>query len=234
MYQDDEMAEVAAPRGRRTGVLAVTAVVVVVLVAAGIWLALRGGGRPGSPADGGTGQANAAPVASASGAGAPGGTTEPGAGTSTAADGGSTAALPRCHTADLDAHLEPSAGGGAAGSIYVDLGLTNHAAHPCAVYGYPGMTLVDSAHKWLPTTLRRDPGEPTRVTLQPGQTAWAVVHYTHIPADDEGSPCAPAAAGLAVTPPDETTQLTVDSKLDDVCQHGQMSTSPLTATRGTH
>lgn len=230
MYQDDDVTGAAARRGRRTGVLAGVAVVVVLLAAAGIWFALRGSGQHGSPAaDGGTGNAAPAP----SGSGGPGSVTAPDPGSPSAgAPVGSAAALPRCHTTDLDATLEPSPGGGAAGSVYLDLGLTNRSSHPCAVYGYPGMTLVDSTGRWLPTTLRRDPGQPALVPLQPGKTAWAVVRYTHMPADGEPTPCQPAAAGVAVTPPDETSQLTVDRKLDDVCQHGQMSVSPLSATRG--
>ncbi|MGC9666713.1 hypothetical protein ACNTMW_09170 [Planosporangium sp. 12N6] len=40
------------------------------------------------------------------------------------------------------------------------------------------------------------------------------------------------AVGLVVTPPDETTQLTVEAAVDDVCQHGWMSTSPMAAERG--
>jgi hypothetical protein len=145
--------------------------------------------------------------------------------------GGTAAALPRCHTGDLDAGLQPSAGGGAAGSVYLDLGLTNRAAHPCALYGFPGMTLIDSAGRWLPTTVSRESTRPTLVPLAPGRTAWALVHYTHVPADDETVPCQPSAVGLAVTPPDETTQLTVNAKLDDVCQHGWLSTSAVAAQR---
>nr|WP_240948141.1 DUF4232 domain-containing protein [Planosporangium mesophilum] len=127
--------------------------------------------------------------------------------------------------------LDESAGGVAAGSVYLDLGLTNRASHPCRIYGFPGMALVDSSGKWLPTKVSRDQAEPTLITLAPGQTAWATIHYAHVPADDEAFPCQPAAVGLVVTPPDETTQLTVKASVDDVCQHGQIATSPMRTER---
>jgi hypothetical protein len=211
-------------RRRRVLGLAAGAVTVAVLALGGTWLGLhldRSSGRPAAYPSASVDAGTSAPAAGSSPVeGAPAG-------------GGSAAvAPPRCHTGDLDARLQGAAGGGAAGSVYLDLGLTNHSSHRCRVYGFPGMALIDSAGRWLPTTLRRDPTPATLVTLTPGQTAWAVVHYTHLPADDETMPCQPAAVGLVVTPPDETTQLTVNSKLEDVCQHGQLATSAMTAQRG--
>jgi hypothetical protein len=230
----------AERRRRRVRAVVAGAVTVGVLAAGGIWLGLRLGrpsgpptahatAGPSTPAPSGT---VADPAAGPVAAGSQGASAASPAGGGVPVGGGTAAALPRCHTGDLDAGLQPSAGGGAAGSVYLDLGLTNHSSHPCEVYGFPGMTLADSTGRWLPTTLRRDPAQPTFVTLAPGQTAWALVHYTHLPADGESMPCQPAAAGLVVTPPDETAQLTIGMRLDDVCQHGQLATSPMAAQRG--
>jgi hypothetical protein len=220
-------------RRRRAQTLAAGAATVAVLAVGGTWLGLHLGGSSGRPAAYPSASVDApTPTPAPSGSVAPGARPAPGTSAgSPPGEGAPAAALARCHTGDLDARLEASAGGGAAGSVYLDLGLTNHSSHPCGVYGFPGMALVDAAGRWLPTTLRRDSSQVTLVTLARGQTAWAVVHYTHVPADDEKMPCQPAAVGLAVTPPDETTQLSVHLKLDDVCQHGQLATSAMTARR---
>jgi hypothetical protein len=228
----------AAARRRRARAVAASALAIAVIAVGGAWLGSRIGRSAGPPAA--SVSADAAPVTASPadpGAGtAPSRGAAPSAGASTVegvpVDGNSAAAaLPRCHTGDLDARFAEAAGGAAAGSVYLDLGLTNHSSHPCRIYGFPGMSLIDAAGRWLPTTLSRDPVQPALVTLAPGQTAWAMVHYAHVPADDETFPCQPAAAGLVVTPPDETTQLTIDVKLTDVCQHGRMGTAPMAAQR---
>ncbi|MCW2642317.1 MAG: hypothetical protein JWP76_4623 [Dactylosporangium sp.] len=228
-------------RRHRVRALAAGALTVAVLALGGMWLGPHLGRSSGPPAaytTAGVDAPTSAPAPSSAVAPRPGAGPEAGASASSSpgegapGGGGSAAvALPRCHTADLDVRLEASPGGGAAGSVYLDLGLTNHSPHPCGVYGFPGMTLIDSAGRWLPTTLRRDSTLAALVRLAPGQTGWALVHYTHLPADDETMPCQPAAVGLVVTPPDETTQLTVNTRLDDVCQHGQLATSAMRAQR---
>jgi hypothetical protein len=219
-------------RRRRPGpALVAGAAAVAVLALGGTWLGLHrdgwsaagtAGASSGPAVPGGVATPTMGPSESAAG---------PPSGVGVAGGGGSAAALPRCHTGDLGASLQGAAGGGAAGSVYLDLGLTNRSAHPCGLYGFPGMTLIDSAGQWLPTRVGRDSTRPALVTLPPGGTGWALVRYTHVPADDESVPCLPSAAGLAVTPPDETTQLTVNAKLEDVCQHGQLSTSVMAAQR---
>ncbi|HEV7899844.1 MAG TPA: DUF4232 domain-containing protein [Planosporangium sp.] len=237
MNQDDEL----APRFNKFSLTAAAAgaLTAAVLAAGGTWFGLRLAGSSGPPAASiGTDVATSAtPVsavsptsadpgqgAGAAGPGTPAGGNAPAAGASSGQPG-------RCHTGDLDGRIDQSAGGAAAGSVYLDLGLTNHSSRPCRIYGFPGMSLVDSAGRWLPTKLSRDAVGPASIRLAPGQTAWAVIHYAHLPADDETFPCQPAAVGLVVTPPDETTQLSVKAKLDDVCQHGQMGTSPMRTER---
>ncbi len=45
--------------------------------------------------------------------------------------------------------------------------------------------------------------------VRPGQTVWALLHWTVVEADEEewANDCAPDPAALLVIPPDETTQL---------------------------
>lgn len=225
---------------RRVRAAAAGVFTVALLAVGGTWLGVRLAGSAGPPAPVGAGNTASNPSTVAAPApaeavpdtqAAPGGPDTP-AGTGTVkTEAAGPAQPPRCHTGDLAGQIDQSAGGMAAGSVYLDLGLTNRSSHPCRIYGFPGMALVDSSGKWLPTKVRRDQAESRLITLAPGQTAWATIHYAHVPADDEGFPCQPAAVGLVVTPPDETSQLTVRAKLDDVCQHGQIATSPMKTER---
>jgi hypothetical protein len=135
----------------------------------------------------------------------------------------SSAALQRCHTTDLTGHVEGH--GAASGQRYAALGLTNRTSTPCTVYGYPGLQLVESNGTVKPTTVARDAGiPPTRLVVAPGQTVWAQLHWTVVPADDEvANHCAPDPTQLRVIPPDETTQLSMPFDYAAVCQHGHLT-----------
>jgi hypothetical protein len=150
---------------------------------------------------------------------------------STSASSTSASATPirtvdRCHTSDLTGHVEGNGAG--AGQRYAVLGLTNKTATTCAVYGYPGLQLVDAQGSPMPTKARRDePVVPTLVLVKPGQTVWALLHWTVVPAEDEvADHCAPDPAALRVIPPDETTQLSMAFNHGPVCQHGDLSVGP--------
>ncbi len=141
------------------------------------------------------------------------------------------ATVPRCHTVDLTGHVE--GGGAAAGQRYAILALTNRTGTTCRIYGYPGLELVDSHGGTMRTDVRRDTTvAPALVTLVPGRTAWAQLHWGAVPADDEAATnCAPDPAELRVIPPDETTQLTMSFGYGPVCQHGQISVSAFALNR---
>lgn len=135
----------------------------------------------------------------------------------------SAASTTRCHTGGLTGHVEGHGEG--AGQRYAFLGLTNTTRSTCTVYGYPGLQLVGPSGAALPTRAQRDAAQSaTTLTVQPGQTVWATLHWTVVPADDEASTmCAPDPTGLRVIPPDETAQLSMAFGYGPVCQHGTIT-----------
>jgi len=92
---------------------------------------------------------------------------------------------------------------------------------------------VDAHGGVKPTTVRREPAPgPTRLVVAPGQTVWAQLHWTVVPADDEAANhCAPDPAVLRVIPPDETSQLSMAFDDGAVCQHGEVSVTAFGSTR---
>ncbi|WP_371500591.1 DUF4232 domain-containing protein [Kitasatospora sp. NBC_00374] len=109
----------------------------------------------------------------------------------------------RCHTADLraDVQLQPDHPGSAM------LLLVNKGTRTCTVYGYAGLggLLADNSPVVLATTRVPQPGPPTQVTLKPGTTAFAGLAWASCSKSD---PECKVLAGLSLTPPDETTQVT--------------------------
>jgi hypothetical protein len=137
----------------------------------------------------------------------------------------------RCHTAQLRGQAEVSQEGGA-GQRYALLGLTNTGA-ACRMFGYPGMAARDANQRNMPTDVQREPSPAlTTFVLDPGATAWSRLHWTVVPAADEpGNQCQPDTESLWVTPPDETSQVSVPARLGPVCQHNQLFVSAMAPNR---
>ncbi|MER7081195.1 Protein of unknown function [Saccharopolyspora kobensis] len=129
----------------------------------------------------------------------------------------------RCHTSMLTGSLQnPDAG---AGQRYAELTLTNSSGETCTLYGYGGMQLVDASGRPLPTDAKRTPNPgPSMITLSPGESASATLHWTAVPHEGEPTdgPCAPTAASLQVIPPDETDPLPVTWNGGPVCGFGKI------------
>lgn len=111
-----------------------------------------------------------------------------------------------CQSNDLIAATHV-AGGGAAGSVYMSLRLTNIGTSTCLVSGYPGVSLTmgpDGSPIGAPAV--RDRESPvTQVVLSPGQTGAAVLRYTHA-ANYLG--CTQThASGYRIYPPENTASL---------------------------
>jgi hypothetical protein len=180
-----------------------------------------GTGTPGvpEPSDTETGPATTGPATTGPTTTAPTGDTTPAA----------AAGAPRCHTAGL--RLSAGPGGAAAGGVYHALGFTNVSGHTCRMYGFPGMAPVDAHGTWITDVrTRREALTPKLITLKPGATAWAMAHWGVADGTYHGAACDPGAAGLVVTPPDETTQLRLLMSVT-VCGNGEIWTGPVTDQR---
>ncbi|MFE0675634.1 DUF4232 domain-containing protein [Streptomyces sp. NPDC058867] len=129
----------------------------------------------------------------------------------------------RCRTAELRAEVGGVDPG--AGQRNFPIVLTNASARTCAVYGYPGAAFVDSDGDRLGTDPVRSPDTPTRVTLEPGDSAWAGLSYSS-PEVSGARTARPAA--LLVTPPDEREPIEVAWKGGAVPVSGTASSVRLT------
>jgi len=144
-----------------------------------------------------------------------------------------TAPLPRCHTSHLSVVFVDA--DAAAGHIADRFHLTNTSAAPCQLYGFVGAQMLDATGQPLPTQVRRNGGffanqpGPADVPLMPGQSAEFLMMWGDVPVGDE-SRC-PAAAQVAITPPDETSFLLLD--LDQFalapCNGGTIDVTPVGA-----
>jgi hypothetical protein len=110
----------------------------------------------------------------------------------------------RCRTPELKADLEYQSiiGSGVVASMLM---LTNKSSRTCTVYGWAGLGLQDAAGQSIPaTTVRKAyPGAATKIVLKPGRTAFFGMKWT-------AGPQCTLAGGMVLTPPNETTQLTVN------------------------
>ena len=112
----------------------------------------------------------------------------------------------RCKAAGLTAATDAS-GGGAAGSVYMKLNLTNTGSEPCILQGFAGVSLAaDGAGAPIGAPATRDESTaPADVLLAPGQTGSAVLRYTQA---GNYSDCAMVdAAGYRIYPPEDTESL---------------------------
>lgn len=132
----------------------------------------------------------------------------PGASASTSA--GSTG-VPRCATSALTGAVDLTASGGAAGSTFYPLDLTNTSARTCSLEGYPGVSFVTGpAGTQIGDPARRNPvAAPGIVTLDAGQVAHATLQVAAA-GNYDPTQCMPVMAHyLRIYPPGETTALVV-------------------------
>ncbi|MEU8178951.1 DUF4232 domain-containing protein [Microbispora hainanensis] len=132
------------------------------------------------------------------------------------------AAPARCRTTGLRARVGRQDAG--AGNRYAPLVLTNTSGKTCWVYGFVGLVLIDGRGDVLRTRTRRESVTPHRVTLRPGASAHARLHWTVVPSGHE-TRC-PASARLMIIPPDEVAHLEVPFKAT-VCDDGRIDARPM-------
>jgi hypothetical protein len=111
-----------------------------------------------------------------------------------------------CKAANLTVSQD-STGGGAAGSVYSQLILTNSGAEACLLRGFPGVSLTADANgEPLGAPARQDATSPVAdVMLAPGQAGAADLRYTQ--AGNYPDCTTAQAAGYRVYPPEETASL---------------------------
>lgn len=150
----------------------------------------------------------------------PGGASSAGAGAKTSAKPGAPAgtakptadASSRCHTGDVtvEVQLQPTSILPNSAMVMV----TNKSSRTCTVYGYLGYggLRADNSAMVLKTSRVAYPGAPMASTLKPGNSAFAGLKWASC---DKADPNCNVLAGLTVTPPDETTQVTASVLGDD-------------------
>ncbi|MHA7180064.1 DUF4232 domain-containing protein [Arthrobacter sp. MDB2-24] len=111
-----------------------------------------------------------------------------------------------CSAAQLAGAIQDQPGGGAAGSVYRTLVLTNASDQECVVDGYPGVSFVDAAGIQIGAAADRDGSATAPVTLAPGGSVTTTLRQTN--AQNYGPDCGiTPAAGLRIYPPGATDSL---------------------------
>jgi hypothetical protein len=88
-----------------------------------------------------------------------------------------TTAVHRCYQSELRAWLGVP-GGGAAGSTYYELELSNISGQTCALYGYPGVSALTSGNQDGSAADRSTSHPKTLVLLAPGATSHVILQVT--------------------------------------------------------
>ncbi len=111
-----------------------------------------------------------------------------------------------CKAASLTPSVD-STGGGAAGSLYMKLILTNSGTESCVLKGFPGVSLTAGpTADPIGAAASRDDAQPvTDVVLAPGKAGFAQLRYTQ--AGNYPDCTQVAAAGFRVYPPEDTASV---------------------------
>lgn len=114
----------------------------------------------------------------------------------------------RCHTPDLTVTINETRGGGAAGHHGETLTFTNVSAQSCTLQGYPTVAFVTGDDGTQVGADFAPEGDPTKVTLKPGDSARSDLLLP----DPGAAKCkATETRGFRILPPDETAAIFVSS-----------------------
>ena len=118
-----------------------------------------------------------------------------------------------CKAAGLTGSID-STGGGAAGSVYMTLILTNSGTAPCLLKGFAGVSLTADANGApIGAAAARDESSAAAdVLLAPGQAGAATLRYSQA-ANHPDCTMAPAA-GFRIYPPEDTASLFIAQPRD--------------------
>ncbi|MER6947200.1 DUF4232 domain-containing protein [Nonomuraea sp. NPDC000554] len=129
----------------------------------------------------------------------------------------------RCTASRLQVRLDRVDPG--AGNRYAPLVFTNRSGASCTLYGHPGLVMIDGKGDALRTRVRRGTEAERELTLKPGASARATLHWTVVETGAEKT--CPTATRLLVIPPDERSYLTIGFPAGRVCDDGRLDVTPL-------
>jgi hypothetical protein len=112
-----------------------------------------------------------------------------------------SAAVAQCTNGNTQAWFA-DAGNGTAGAIFYPIEFTNLGSKSCTLYGYPGVSAVNSKGKQLGPAARRLTLAHHTITIKPGQTVSAMLGILP-PGFRPGCKTA-TTAGFRIYPPNET------------------------------
>jgi hypothetical protein len=96
----------------------------------------------------------------------------------------------------------------------VQLAFKNLSVLPCFLYGYPGASMVSADDTQIGVPATRVPPGPSRVRIDPGQSAYALLDFV-----DPGALNCPigTASQLRIYPPDQVDPLYVTLPNEQLC-----------------
>lgn len=149
---------------------------------------------------------------------------------------GAGAAASLCTGSMLDGTFRAVPGSAGAGNIVYRLRVQNRSTAECAVTGLPGLRLLGSRGRKLPThaSFNGRPGTLTAVLvpLSPGGTATLTARFSpDVPGPGEavvGGPCEQKAYKLRVAPSGGGSVVVPIAPATPVCEHGALELSAFT------
>lgn len=123
----------------------------------------------------------------------------------TATTGSGTAEAATCRSADLDVRFGST--GGAAGTVYREVVLTNRGLADCVLRGFPGVSYVDAAGAQVGAAAVRVGERGPLLTLPHGASAVSDVGFAQVDNFDPDVCRKTPVWGIRVYPPDETAPL---------------------------
>jgi hypothetical protein len=143
-------------------------------------------------------------------------TPTPSSGTAASPTPTPSSSLTACASSQLKVTVSAEAGGGAAGSVYYAVTLTDSSTTACTLTGYPGVSLLNEAGQQVGQPAdRSETDTPTTVTLQPGQQTKATLRVVQNNFDP--GVCKDGATTLKVFPPNSTVALTTPTTITTWC-----------------
>ncbi|MFF2650066.1 DUF4232 domain-containing protein [Streptomyces sp. NPDC058045] len=135
---------------------------------------------------------------------------------------------PVCRTEELTITLGRT--DGAAGSLYRQLRVRNDADKPCTLYGFPGVSLVDSAGHQLGKPADRAGSQAAgRVVMKPNQREQVTLRSLTAAVQTTPGCHRAKAAGFRVYPPGERASAVIHAKGLEACTSTKVTTLTVTS-----